>query len=168
MYFIYYDRDECLGKFSASDEYHLTKLKASSKEIRVLAGDELGNIGETTFIIDQNIPSIYYGHVTRTPKSIFIKDVKLTNFPDDTDITICYSCAGQAILHTWKHAEEDDESSLAMEHGLPAFFKGNVTATAIDASKEYRAQCQISIEGDGNDFNIPYDVFQFLIFYIVS
>ncbi|XP_072046578.1 uncharacterized protein [Amphiura filiformis] len=152
VYVIYYDEEECLGKFGPGHEHKLTNLKASSKKIKAHATDDLGNIAEATFIIDQNIPTISYEYVSRNPTSILIKGVQLTNFPIDDNIIVTYSCNGrEAISYNWKHGQQDQDSPSNIEHKLPvdSCNEGNIVATATNTSKEYRAQCQISIQGKG-------------------
>ena len=151
----YYDGQECLGQYSIAGAHKLTNLSSSTKEVTVRIDDTLGNVAESTFLVNQNIPSLSYVMVSRTPKSIFIKGVKLTNFPSDKEVTIMYSCEGQEdVSHMWKQGQSnDEETSAGMEHELfgydDSYTEGTIIVTAEDATKEYRAQCQIRIHGKG-------------------
>ncbi len=154
MHVAYYDGDTCVGKFpKGTDEHRLTDLNKSSKEIRVEASDDIGNIAATTFTINQDIPKITYGHVSRTPKSVFIKDVKVMNFPNDNDVIVSYLCDGlETVVCTWNNFGGGDQDSTVTEHELPGYdekFEGRIIATATDVKKNYRAQCEINIMGKG-------------------
>ncbi|XP_072046146.1 uncharacterized protein [Amphiura filiformis] len=156
VYVTYYDGEECLGKFPIGCEHKLTNLKASSKELKAQATDDDGNLAEAIFIINQNIPSITYKRISRSPKSIFIKGVKLVNFPSKDDVTLTYSCDGHEVIsHTWDQGQQDKDVASGIEYEIPGydecFNKGKIKATAVDASNEYRAQCQISIQEQDMD-----------------
>ena len=137
----YYDDKESLGKFPAGEDHKLTNLKKTTGEIRVQAADDFGNIAEATFPVDQNIPSISYENIFRTTKSIFVKGVKLENFPDNAGATVTYSAEGH---------DSHQVSSSETEHEIPGFrpsWEGNIVAKASDGTQEYTAECKLNIEG---------------------
>ena len=141
----YYDGNEELGQFPADGEHRLKKLKRTTKDIKARAVDEVGNVAETTFTVDQKIPTVAYGSIARTPTSIIVKDVHLENFPTKDDAIITYSSEGQP---------EHNASSSSTEHEVPdrgQSFQGKLMATATDANKEYLGECEILIHGPGND-----------------
>ena len=142
----YYDGDKPLGEFLAEQEHKLTNLERTTQDIKVRATDDLGNIAETTFTIDQNIPMVSYERVSRTPTSVVVKGIKLENFPNKDGVTVTYSCDG--------HQDHQVKGS-SVEHELSGYSQswegGIITVVASDAKKEFTAECQISIEGPGKD-----------------
>ena len=151
----YYDGKQCLGKFPTDvDEHVLTNLDASSKEVKVHAIDKLGNTAEMTFVIDQKLPTVSYERVCRTPTSMIIKGVKLTHFPGKEDVFVTYSCDGHDdISYTWKSGHDSPDVSCSIDHELFGYDESvhdqNIVITATNATKEYRAQCEISIVNPG-------------------
>ena len=151
--FSYFDGDKSLGKFPAGQDHKLTKLQKSSQEIKIRAADQFGNIAETTFTVDQNIPSVTYENIFRTTKAIFIKGVKVENFPDNASATVTYSSEGH---------EEHSCPSSAEEHEIPGYrpsWEGVLVATATDATKEYTAECKLNVEGQLYLLYIPHHEF---------
>ena len=139
----YYDGEENVGEFPGGKKHRLKNLTKSTKAIKAIASDDYGNIAETTFIIDQNIPAISYEEVSRTATSVIIKGVHLKNFPNDEDVIIVYSCDNQIYKTT----------SFGYEHelaGLDQDWQGGIiTAKASDVNSEVTAECQIHIEKPG-------------------
>ena len=141
MHIHYYDQEEYLGTFLAESEHTLQDLKRSTEEIKAVATDDFGNIAETSFQLDQNIPSISYEKIHRTAKSIIVKGVKLENFPDNADAAVIYSSDGPHDLQV---------SSAISEHEIPGFYpdwEGTVVAKAIDVTNAYTAECIIPVKG---------------------
>ncbi|XP_072045883.1 lipoxygenase homology domain-containing protein 1-like [Amphiura filiformis] len=139
----YYDGEESLGEFPAEEDHRLSGLKMTSQDIKVKAADDLGNIAETSFTVDQNIPMIAYERVSRTPKSLVVKGVKLENFPNKDFAVITYSCEG--------HGDQKAKGSIG-EHELAGYsqsWEGGVVRGTASYGNEYTAECQISIEGPG-------------------
>ena len=148
----YYDGKQCLGTFPADvDDYVLKNIDASSKEVKVHAIDKLGNTAELTFDIDQNIPTVSYERVCRTPTSMIIKGVKLTHFPGKEDSFVTYSCDGHDDISY--ACQDSPDVSDSIDHELSGYDESvhhqNIVITATDATKEYRAQSEISIVNPG-------------------
>ena len=139
----YYDGEENIGEFSAAKKHKLKNLTKSTKDIKAIACDDYGNAAETTFTIDQSIPTISYEGVSRTATSVVIKGVHLENFPTEEDVIIVYSCDNQIYKTT----------SFGDEHELAGFDQdwqgGMITARASDVSSEVKAECQIHVEKPG-------------------
>ncbi len=153
----YYDGEESIGTFPAEEEHHLTNLKSSTNEVRVQVVDDLGNIAEGTFDIDQNIPTISYERMSRTPKSLVVKNVKLLNFPTDEEVSLVYSCAGHdEVTYTWK-----EDASTSLDYTLPGYDQswegGTLSVKASCCKGVYRADCHIDVEGQGKIIIMYYD-----------
>ncbi len=139
----YHDGEDALGEFPADEDHRLAGLKQTSKEIKIRATDDLGNIAEATFTVDQKIPAIEYERVSRTPTSLIVKDVKLVNFPNKDFVAITYSCEG--------HGDQKAKGSIG-EHELTGYvqsWEGGVVMGKASYGNEFTAECQIKIEGPG-------------------
>ena len=145
VYVTYYDGEECLGKFPAGTKHTLKNLKKSTKVLKSIATDDFGNVAETTFTVDQNIPTISYERVTRTPTSVVVKGLQLAHFPNKEHANITFSCNGRSDVTV---QVSDTRYELA---GFDQSWEGGtITATASDVSNEFTAECQICVKGQGN------------------
>ncbi len=148
----YYNGEDCLGEFESTEGHRLTKLKKTTKEVKVSAIDHLGNIAQTTFCIGQTIPSVSYEDICRTPNAILIKGLKLTNFPKTNKIVACTSDGQADISYTFEENGVNGTTPNQLELlGYGQTWRGGVVmVTATDANKEYQAECEIFIKGPGN------------------
>ena len=149
LFITYYDGEKCLGKFHIGEDHKLTNLKESSKEIKVEAVDEYGNIAEGNFNVSQDIPMISYEYMSRTPTSVVVRGIQLANFPSEDGVLITYSCDGHdRVSYNWKK-----EHSAEVDHELPGYHtfcnEGHILVTATNVGTEYKAECQIVINGPG-------------------
>ena len=147
----YYDGDKSIGTFPADGADHkLTNLKKSTQEIKVRAKDDIGNVAETVFTLDQNVPSMSYENIFRTTKAIFIKGVKLEHFPEGATATVTYSSEGH----------DDHQCASGEEHEVPGYkpsWEGVLVAMVTDETKEYSAECKLNIERE----SLPCFLFDF-------
>ncbi len=147
----YHDGDKYLGTFPIGKQHKLRNVEKCTEEIKVRATDDSGNVAETTFKIDQNIPVMSYRSVCRTPTSVVVKGICLENFPNKEDVMITYVCDGHdEIALDWKQGIIKGSS---IEQELTGYNHtwngGTIVATAIDLNNEYKAACQICVDGTG-------------------
>ena len=143
IHITYYDGDQALGKFPADGEHKLQKLRRATKEVKARAEDEVGNVAETSFEVDQKIPTVSYTNVARTPTSIIVRGVALEHFPSTENAAIAYSSEGCEEHRT------SNESSEHVVEGYGQSFQGKIQAKAMDANQEYIGECEIHIQGPG-------------------
>ncbi len=114
-------------------------MTEDTKEVTVQATDGLGNIADTKFVIDQIIPSISYQSVSRTDKSIWVKGLRVENFPDREGVRVTYSWDGRNQI-----------LNLSSDHEIPDVDEswiGTIVASATDADREFFAECHIPVNG---------------------
>ena len=145
VFITHYDGEECLGKFPAGKKHTLNNLRKLTTEIKSVAADDFGNVAETTFIVDQNIPAISYERVTRTPSSIFVKGLQLAYFPDKEHVNIAFSCEG--MPHVTLPVSDTTYELAGFDQSWEG---GTITARASDISNGFTAECRICVEGQGN------------------